>query len=171
MSAGLVARRLTTTGASLGVEVNGYSFLPAGLAAAVLPKLACRTLAFLPHLECPAVPRALDVERDLHVRPQPIPEVAELVVHHRLQGHQEVVAVIEMVAQGRRGQPDTVPVPDTLRDPMPFRALDRVRLACHRPATGEASEESSVELEAVSAVADPDLRKRRCCAPYNSCGR
>ena len=35
--------RLTTTGASLGVEVNGYSFLPAGLSPAVLPKLACRT--------------------------------------------------------------------------------------------------------------------------------
>ena len=35
--------RLATTGASLGVEVNGYSFLPAGLSPAVLPKLACRT--------------------------------------------------------------------------------------------------------------------------------
>ena len=36
-------RRLTTTGASLGVEVIGYSFLPAGLSPAVLPKLACRS--------------------------------------------------------------------------------------------------------------------------------
>lgn len=31
------------------------------------------------------------------------------------------------------GQPDTVLVPDILRDPMPFRVVDRVRLACHRP--------------------------------------
>ena len=44
--------RLAATGASLGVEVIGYSFLPAGLSPAVLPKLACRTqLAWLfPHL-------------------------------------------------------------------------------------------------------------------------
>ena len=47
-------RRLTTTGASLGVEVNGYSFLPAGLSPAVLPKLACRTqLAWRTTLKLP----------------------------------------------------------------------------------------------------------------------
>ncbi len=108
MSAGVVTRRLTTTGASLGVEVNGYSFLPAGLSPAVLPKLACRTqfawctLASLPHLECSAVPRALEVERDLHVRPQPSPVVAALV-RHQLHRHQHVVTVIAMVVQRRRG--------------------------------------------------------------------
>jgi hypothetical protein len=46
-------RRLTTAGASLGVEVIGYSFLPAGLSPAVLPKLACRTqLAWRSHSNC-----------------------------------------------------------------------------------------------------------------------
>ena len=39
------------------------------------------------------------------------------------------------------------------------------------PATGEVTEEISVELEVVTAVADPNLRKRRCCALYNPCGR
>ena len=79
--------RLAATGASLGVEVIGYSFLPAGLSPAVLPKLACRTqlawrtLAFLPHQVAAAVWAVPHPVHHLHIRLQPDLVIAPPVVH------------------------------------------------------------------------------------------